>query len=162
MKADLDREEPGGSSYTLVVVAKDSPGSDENQRRSTRLTIRVMVLDINDNPPVFQPHPDSVTVQVPHPSPPPSLQPHLDCNYHRIGNTALSPPSSCSSRIWNLLQCRYHTDANPRSSTRQRILSQDRSYHHPPSPHVGSHEDSGFHHSPNPPTTSFQKALFGF
>ncbi|XP_076448042.1 cadherin-23-like isoform X2 [Babylonia areolata] len=61
--ADVDREEPGGSGYSLVVVATDNMVGDEAQRRSTRLNIRVTVLDINDNPPEFQPHPPTVTVQ---------------------------------------------------------------------------------------------------
>lgn len=61
--AELDREAPGGTGYSLVVVATDNMAGDVAQRRSRRLNIRVTVLDVNDNAPVFQTHAPSVSVQ---------------------------------------------------------------------------------------------------
>lgn len=49
--------------YSLVVIATDNNNDDEAQRRSVRLNVRVNVIDVNDNAPVFIPHPREVSVQ---------------------------------------------------------------------------------------------------
>lgn len=47
----LDREER--SSYTLAVVASDSPMAPENQRRKSTQYIQINVTDVNDNAPIW-------------------------------------------------------------------------------------------------------------